>query len=46
MDFKKEMELKEGVCVGLGSCPFFRCMPCSIAEQEMEELEKKDERRA
>lgn len=42
-DFKRGIELKEGVCVGLGPCPFFHCRPCSIAEQEMldrEEMEK------
>jgi len=42
-DFKREIELKEGVWVGLVPCPFFRCRPRRIVEQEMldrEEMEK------
>ena len=31
-DFQMEIEMKDGVCVGLGPCPFFRCRDCSYEE--------------
>jgi hypothetical protein len=43
-DFRRKMEVKKGVGVGVGPCPFFRCRQCRSEEEEgsgMESLEKR-----
>ena len=42
-DFKTEVEMKNGVCLGLGPCPFYRCKACD-SDDEGSEIEGLDEK--
>lgn len=47
-DFKKMLVMADGVCVGLGPCPFVRCAGCNSedeSEEEESEIEYTDEKK-
>jgi hypothetical protein len=42
-DFKKVLVVEDGVCVGLGHCPFVRCADCNSEEESEAEGEERFE---